>query len=80
MLKNGGLLLLAPADDVFWMKNLSVKLASFESKIAGMKGLSGKEVWISGRFGEAARAGFEASGWKVKEDAGLVLLKSNQPN
>jgi hypothetical protein len=77
LLKNGGLVLLAPADYVFWTQNLSAKLTSFESKIAAMKGLSGKEVWISGRFGKAARAGFEASGWKVKEDAGAVLLKSN---
>ena len=74
-LKNGGLVLLAPVDYVFWSKKLSDKLKSFESKIAGMKDIKEKQVWVSGKFDPKARAGFEAAGWQVKEDATSVLFK-----
>ena len=76
-LKNGGLVLLAPVDYVFWTKKLSDKLKSFESKTAGMKDIKEKQVWVSGKFDPKARAGFEARGWEVKEDAHKILLKQN---
>ena len=75
-LKNGGLVLLAPVDYVFWSNKLSEKLNSFESKITGMNDIKEKQVWVSGRFDPKARAGFEAAGWQVKEDATAILLKN----
>ena len=76
-LKNGGLVLLAPADYVFWTKTLADKLKSFESKIAGMKVIKEKQIWVSGKFDPKARAGFEAAGWQVKDGANTILLKNN---
>ena len=74
-LKNGGLVLLAPVDYVYWSKRLSDKVKSFESKIAGMKDIKEKQVWVSGKFDPKARAGFESAGWQVKEEATTILLK-----
>jgi len=74
-LKNGKLVLLVPVDYVFWTQPLANKVKSFEANIAKMEGISGKELWISGKFDNSARTNFEASGWQVKEDANTILLK-----
>jgi hypothetical protein len=74
-LKNGALVLLLPADYVVWTKQLAGKVKSFENAISKMVGISGKEIWITGKFDKTARASFESKGWKVRENANSILLK-----
>ena len=73
--KDGILVLLAPADYVFWTKKLEGRVISFENKISRMTDISGKELWITGKFDKVAQVNFESKGWKVKENANAVLLK-----
>ena len=75
--KNGGLVLLAPADYVVWTKWLENKVNTFESAISKMAGISSKELWITGNFDKTARSHFESKGWKIKENANSILLKKN---
>lgn len=74
-LKNGAMVLLAPVDYVVWTKRLADKVDSFEKTISQMTDVSGKELWITGKFDKAARASFESKGWKVKDSAGTLLFK-----
>jgi hypothetical protein len=72
--KDGKLVLLSPVDYVFWTKKLEDKLNAFESGVQKMTEANGKELWISGRMDEGARAQFEKRGWKVQENAEKDLL------
>lgn len=76
--KDGRLVLVAPADYVFWTKNLEAKVKSFENTISKMTDISGKELWIAGKFDKVARVNFEKNGWKVKEYADAILLKNRK--
>jgi len=73
--KDGILVILAPADYIFWTKKLEDKVHSFENNISKMTDISGKELWITGKFDKTARAKFESKGWMVKENANAILLK-----
>lgn len=73
--KDAALVLLAPVDFVFWTKELGDKLNAFESRIKGMAGISGKQVWIPGKMDKTARKHFETKGWKVTESANDILFK-----
>ena len=75
--KNGGLVLLAPVDFVVLTKSLEDKVNAFENTISKMTDISGKEVWITGKFDAKARSLFESNGWKVKENANSLLLKKD---
>jgi hypothetical protein len=72
--KDGKLVLLSPVDYVFWTDKLEGKLNAFERGVQKMTGANGKELWISGRMDEGARAQFEKRGWKVQENAEKDLL------
>jgi len=76
-LKSGALVLLAPADFVFWTKRLADKVNAFETTISKMNGVSGKELWTTGKFNQTARTHFEGKGWKLKENANAILLKKD---
>jgi len=67
--KDGRLVLLAPVDYVFWTKKLEDKINSLEKDLGNLPGTTGKELWISGRMDEGARAQFEQRGWKIQDDA-----------
>jgi len=72
---DGVLVLLAPVDFVFWTKTLEDKLNAFEMSIKWMPGVSGRELWITGKIDNKALIQFEAKGWKVKENANNILIK-----
>jgi len=74
--KDGVLVLLAPADFVVWTKKLADKVNAFENSISKMTDISGKELWITGKFDKMARVNFESKGWKVKANANAILLKN----
>ena len=73
--KNGGRVLLAPVDYVFWTQKLAAKVDAIEQAFAEDASVSTKEVWITGRFDEAARRAFEQHGWAVIENATERLIK-----
>lgn len=76
-LKNGHLVLLAPVDFVVLTKRLEDKVKAFENTISKMINISGKEVWITGKFDTEPRSLFESNGWKVKDNANSILLKKD---
>ncbi len=67
--KDGRLVLLAPVDYVFWTKKLEDKVHALEKDLGNIPGAKGKELVISGRMDEGARAQFEKRGWKEQENA-----------
>lgn len=73
--KSGALVLLAPVDYVIWTKNLDNRLKSLDNSIKEMASSSSKELWITGKLENSARANFESNGWKVKENANDVLIE-----
>lgn len=73
--KAGALVLLAPADYVFWTKKLEDKIKTFESSIETMATVSGKELWVTGKIDKTAQENFASNGWKVSENADDVLIK-----
>jgi hypothetical protein len=64
---------LFPLDHVAWTAGFSRKEASASDAIEKMKGIKGKELWISGTVDPAARAALEGRGWKVEEKANNKL-------
>jgi hypothetical protein len=73
--KKGDLILLAPVDHLFWTKKLSDKLDKFEASANKNNGSTKKELWVTGKLDKSSRSRFKAKGWKIKENAGKVLLK-----
>ena len=74
-LKNGALVVLAPVDFVFWTRRLENKVKTFETAVGKMGGISGKEIWITGKFEKAARENFERNGRKVFDNAAEKLYQ-----
>jgi hypothetical protein len=73
--KNGGRVLLAPVDYVFWTERLAGKVNRMEQVLAKDASVTSKELWIAGRFDDVAKNEFEGRGWKVIENANNRLLK-----
>jgi hypothetical protein len=73
--KDGVLVFLGPIDQISWTKEVERRLKQIDNGIKKIPGVSGKEMWITGKFDEAARKQFEAKGWKVEENANDRLIK-----
>ncbi|MDF1551689.1 MAG: hypothetical protein P1P84_01445 [Deferrisomatales bacterium] len=74
--KDGGLVLLAAVDYVFWTKDVAAKVDMIDrSAGAQVPAVSGKELWLTGEIDGAARTELEARGWRVTPNANSVLLK-----
>ena len=40
-----------------------------------LKKVTGKELWISGKFDESVRNQLKLRGWKTREDAAKILIR-----
>ena len=72
---DGVFVLLAPVDFVFWTKGLESKLNAIDSGIEKVAGMSGRELWVTGKVDKTALKHFKAKGWKVTENANDILFK-----
>ena len=73
--KDGGLILLASVDRVFWTPGIASKLSNYETAIKTMPDISEKELWIAGSIDDTAGKNFNAQGWKITEKANDVFFK-----
>jgi hypothetical protein len=65
--RDGGRVILAPIDYVFWTEKVATRIGELEQALAA-KGFSGeKEVWVTGKFDKVALEELNRSGWKVKQ-------------
>jgi|GEM_PF-6138827 len=71
---DGGRVILAQVDYVFWIEKLAVKVSNVEKALALEQSVKGKELWVTGRVDSEAKTKFEGLGWKIVENAGSRLL------
>jgi hypothetical protein len=72
---SGVVVFLVPLDYIFRTERLENRLNALDSGIEKMEGVSGKELWITGKIDPAALNMFEAKGWKVTANAGDMLQR-----
>jgi hypothetical protein len=65
-----------PLDYIAWTPNFGRKLQAVSAAIKQMPGISGKELWVTGKVNPIARKALEAKGWKVEERAREKLAGS----
>lgn len=71
--KDGKVVLVLPLDHIFRTEKVESKLRALNDGIAKLEGVTGKELWITGKVDAGAREMFEVSGWKITETAGNRL-------
>ena len=76
--RDGKFLVLQPLDYIFWTKDVHRRLESADSSLKKIPELSGKEIWIPGRFDQKVREQLTASGWKIQENATAILFKKKK--
>jgi hypothetical protein len=71
---DGTAIVLLPLDYIYPTVDVAAKLAKIDSMLK-KDGVTGKELWITGRVDEAARPMFKDSGWQVVENAYERIMK-----
>ncbi|MGO9533453.1 MAG: hypothetical protein ACLP3B_20030 [Syntrophobacteraceae bacterium] len=64
---NGKIIAIFPLDYIAWTPNFARKAQAVSGAIKQMSGISGKELWVTGKVNPIARKALEAKGWKVEE-------------
>jgi hypothetical protein len=64
---NGKIIAIFPFDYIAWTPNFGNKAMSVSAAIKQMPGISGKELWVTGKVHPLAKEALEARGWKVEE-------------
>ena len=75
MNRAGALILPLPVDYIFWTEPVANKLQAIEEDIAKIKGITIKELWLSGKIEHQAGSEFAARNWKIFQDANPILIK-----
>jgi hypothetical protein len=73
---NGKIIAIFPLDYIAWTQNFERKVTAVSAAIKQMPGVSGKELWVTGKVNPIARKALEAKGWKVEERAREKLAGS----
>jgi hypothetical protein len=73
--KEGTLVGLFPMDHISWTIDLWHKQSTASQTIKDMAGVTGKALWVTGRFSETARKALEMEGWTVEDDVEMKLRK-----
>ncbi len=66
---NGKIIGIFPLDYVALTPNFARKAEAISAALKQIPGVSGKELWVTGKVSPAARKALEAKGWKVEERA-----------
>jgi hypothetical protein len=72
---NGKIIAIFPLDYIAWTPNFARKAQAISAAIKQMPGISGKELWVTGKVNPIARKALEAKGWKVEERVGEKLAR-----
>ncbi len=67
LMNNGKIIAIFPFDYIAWTPDFGRKAIAVSAAIKQMPGISGKELWITGKVHPLARKALEAKGWKVEE-------------
>ena len=73
--KDGGVVILAPVDYVFWTEKLANRVDDLERKLAADGFGGGKSLWVTGRFDPTASAEFARRGWQTKGQVAELLRR-----
>jgi hypothetical protein len=73
--KKGAIVGLFPLDYVAWTGALFKKEKAVSEFIENARGITGKELWVTGRIDPVARRALESRGWELKVNAGNRLLQ-----
>jgi hypothetical protein len=73
---NGKIIAIFPLDYIAWTQNFASKTTAISAAIKQIPGISGKELWVTGKVHPLARKALEAGGWKVEEKAREKLAGS----
>jgi hypothetical protein len=65
--KNGVVVGIFPLDHVAWTAGFAQKVMAVSSAIQELRGVTGKELWITGTVDPVARKALEGHGWKVQD-------------
>lgn len=74
--KDGGHVVLAPLDYVFWIDGLMNKVDAFDEALKQGAFAGAKELWITGRFDPVAKKELAKRNWDIVEDSQSRLLKA----
>ena len=72
----GKVVVVAPLDYLAWSPIFAQKAQAVSSATRNMQGITGKELLITGTVNPVARKALESRGWKVEDNFGERLLKS----
>ncbi len=76
--KEGRLVGIFPLDYLLWSAEAAAITQKLTEEKAAAADVKSAELWFEGRVSQPARAGIEALGWTVKEQAGLLLVEAKQ--
>jgi hypothetical protein len=76
--KDGTFIILQPLDYIYWTKDVQRAMKTADSDLKKLPEVSGKEMWIPGKFDKKAREMLMATDWKIQENANDVLLKKKK--
>ncbi len=62
-----------PLDYMSWTKGLASIARIITQEVALMKNVTGREIWVAGRFSPIARKSLEKMGWTVFEDSEKLI-------
>ena len=70
--------MLQPLDHIFWTEDVQRALEVADSDLKKVPEISGKEMWIPGKFDQKVREMLTAADWKIQENANDILLKKKK--
>ncbi len=76
--KDGTFVVLQPLDHIFWTEDVQRALEVAASDLKKVPEVSGKEMWIPGKFDQKVREMLTAADWKIQENANDILLKKKK--
>ncbi len=76
--KDGTFVVLQPLDHIFWTEDVQRALEVADSDLKKVPEISGKEMWIPGKFDQKVREMLTAADWKIQENANDILLKNKK--
>jgi hypothetical protein len=62
-----------PLDYMVWTKGLEIVASTITQEVARMKDVTGREIWVTGRFSPLAKETLEKLGWAVHESAEQLI-------
>jgi hypothetical protein len=73
--RRGKIIGIFPLDYIVWTARLAAKEAEISRSIKALAGVTGKELWFTGKVTAPARAALERRGWKVEDNIQGRLLQ-----